>query len=296
MIKTRGFYDLCLQESLFHEEELEQSLKLLYDFGYRTIAVNQMIDDGRIENNKKKKKKKGEPREPLDIVPIPFDLKQIQETANKLNLSNFTVLNRLTVSFANQESLHKITKSPNYKKFHIIAAAPTAHQAFAFTCGSFEADIFTFNPENKFDLRLNRKFYNQLIDRGYHLELQYSYAINDSTSRKNMIHAAHLFYMFGKSKKIIFSSGADSLMHIRSPYDIVNLAFIFGLSEQKCKSAVSDCPNRVVINSVGRRHGKSVMFVENIDKETGRDNMSIENSEEEKEMEKDQPKQKKTKI
>nr|XP_023027682.1 ribonuclease P protein subunit p30-like [Leptinotarsa decemlineata] len=177
------------------------------------------------------------------------------------------------------------TKSPNYKKFHIIAAAPTTHTAFAFTCGSFEADIFTFNPENKFGLRLGRKFYNQLIDRGYHFELQYSHAIKDSTSRKNLIHASHLFHSFGKSKNVFFSSGADCPMYIRSPYDIVNLyPFLHSESENYLEKLVS----------VGRRHGKSVMFVENIDRGTEQDVMMLENSEEEVEI--DQPKHKKTKI
>nr|XP_023028626.1 ribonuclease P protein subunit p30-like [Leptinotarsa decemlineata] len=294
MIQTNGFYDLCLQESFFSKEDLQQAVKELYDVGYRTVAVNQVIDDENTENKKKQKKKKGEPREIQDIVPIPFDLKIIQDVITHLDLKNFTVLNRLTVSFANQESLHKITKSPNYKKFHIIAAAPTTHTAFAFTCGSFEADIFTFNPENKFGLRLGRKFYNQLIDRGYHFELQYSHAIKDSTSRKNLIHASHLFHSFGKSKNVFFSSGADCPMYIRSPYDIVNLGFIFGLNELQCKNAISHCPRKVVVTSVGRRHGKSVMFVENIDRDTEQDVMMLENSEEEVEI--DQPKHKKTKI
>lgn len=70
---------------------------------------------------------------------------------------------------------------------------------------------------------MNRKMYNQLVDRGYHFELLYSPAIVDSTKRKNLIHAAHLFHSFGKSKNIIFSSGAENALQIRNPYDIINL-------------------------------------------------------------------------
>lgn len=65
--------------------------------------------------------------------------------------------------------------------------------------------------------------YNQLVERGYHFELLYSPAIIDSTNRKNLIHAAHLFHSFGKSKNIIISSGANNLAYIRNPYDIVDL-------------------------------------------------------------------------
>lgn len=92
-----------------------------------------------------------------------------------------------------------------------------------FTCSTFEADIFTIDPESKFTLRLTRKLYNQLVDRGYHFELLYSPAIEDSTKRKNIIHISHLYHSFGKSKNIIFSSGAQSHLNIRSPYDVINL-------------------------------------------------------------------------
>lgn len=76
--------------------------------GYRTIAVNQLIDDSNIEP--KKKKKKGEIREPQDVVPLPYDLRKIQEIALKLGYEHFKVLNRLTIAFAGQEVLHKIVR------------------------------------------------------------------------------------------------------------------------------------------------------------------------------------------
>lgn len=281
MFETRGFYDLCLQESLFTQEDSEDVIKRLYDYGYKTIAVNQLIEDKIIEP--KKKKKKGEPRETQDIVPQPYNVAKLQELASNFGYYDFKVLNRLTVSFASQDVFHKITKSPNYKKYDLVACAPTTNQALMFTCNTFEADIFTFNPENKFNLRLSRKTYNQLIERGYHFELLYSPAVEDSSKRKNLIHASHLYHSLGKSRNIFFSSGATTFIYIRGPYDIINLGFIFGLGELQSRCAVNEFPQKIVVNSIGRRHGKAVMFVDNLDKE----------KEEEEDM--DQPKVKKTK-
>nr|CAI5864662.1 unnamed protein product [Callosobruchus analis] len=298
MLKTKGFYDLCIQDTYFNEDNLQKHLSALYNYGYRTIAINQLIDDG--DTEPKKKKKKGEAREPQDVVPIPFDLTKLEQLVNKLEFDSFVILNRLTIQFANLETLHRITKSPNFKKFHIVAAAPTTPQALAHTCSTLEADIFTFDPENKFTLRLNRKMYYQLVDRGYHFELQYAPAILHSTKRKNLIHAAHLFHMFGKSRNIIISSGADRLDLLRGPYDIINLGLIFGLSELQCKTAITHCTRKTVINSVGRRHGKAVMFVENVEKspeviEKDSDVEMIDDSDEDV-MIVDQPKSKKTKT
>lgn len=43
--------------------------------GYRTIAINQILDDSNCEP--KKKKKKGDSRDISDIVPLPVDVKSL---------------------------------------------------------------------------------------------------------------------------------------------------------------------------------------------------------------------------
>lgn len=40
--------------------------------GYRTIAINQVVEEANLET--KKKKKKGEIREVSDVVPAPFEV------------------------------------------------------------------------------------------------------------------------------------------------------------------------------------------------------------------------------
>lgn len=65
-----------------------------------------MIEDGNIEF--KRKKKKGDPRDTLDLVPVPYITERVKDSVSKLKLENFEVLNRLTISFSNQEVLHKI--------------------------------------------------------------------------------------------------------------------------------------------------------------------------------------------
>ncbi|RZC36892.1 ribonuclease P protein subunit p30, partial [Asbolus verrucosus] len=180
-----------------------------------TVAINQTLDSADLEQ--KKKKKKGEPREASDPVPDPYTVTTVS------GCEDLKILNRLTIVFPNQEIIHKIIKSPNYKKYHIVAVQPTTMPATLFVCSNFDGDIFCFNPENKNYLKRNRKIYKQLIDRGYHLEIPYSPAIEDSTKRKNIIHTAHLYHTFVRSRNIIISSSATSPALIRGPYDIINL-------------------------------------------------------------------------
>lgn len=302
MIKSNqtGFYDLNINERCFQEPDLKHTLKALYNLGYRTVAVNQIIEtDGNQEP--KKKKKKGEPRDNADCVPNPYDLQIIRKLATKLDMANITFLNRLTLIFSNQDNMRKFLKSNNFKKYDIIGVIPTTAQALAFTCSSLEADILTFDPQNRFSIKLNRKIYSQLIEKGFHLELTYSFAIEDSTKRKNLIYVSHLYHTYGKSRNIIFSSGAENYMLLRSPYDVISLGFLFGLNELQSKNAVMHHPRNVTVNAVGRRHGKAVMFVENIDDsvevvEDDTEPIIIDSDESEDEnMDTDEPAQKKAK-
>ncbi|XP_060518836.1 ribonuclease P protein subunit p30 isoform X2 [Cylas formicarius] len=252
-----------------------------------------MVEDSNMEI--KRKKKKGEPRDFIDCVPNPIDISKLNQISNELGFKDFTILNRLTVIFSNQDNLHKILKSPNYKKYHIVASLPTSTAAFMFTCSNFDADILTIDPQNKTNIKLNRKLYNQLIEKGCHFELLYSPAIEDSTKRKNLIYTSHLYHSIGKSKNVIFSSGAQDSMLLRSPYDVISLGFIFGLGELQCKASISHCPQRVVINSVGRIHGKSVMFIENTQNERDISLITLSSSDSEEEEMDTKPVQKKCK-
>nr|CAD7206459.1 unnamed protein product [Timema douglasi] len=50
-------------------------------------------------------------------------------------------------------------------------------------------------------------------------------------------------------------------MHIRGPYDIINLALIFGLSEEQSKGAILSRCKALLIRAEGRRYGKAVITV-----------------------------------
>ncbi|KRT80142.1 hypothetical protein AMK59_8233 [Oryctes borbonicus] len=309
MEPVKGYFDYCISEQCLTTEDFIKTKKLLIELGYRTIAINQVLEEANLEP--KKKKKKGEPRDVIDIVPAPVDVAKYQDSGV------LKILNRLTIIFSNQDIFNKITKSPNYKKYHIIAILPLSQNAIHFACSNIDADILTYDPENKISYKLTRKMYNQLVEKGFHYEILYSPVIQDSTQRKNMIHTSHLYHSYGKSKNIIISSGATSSILLRGPYDIINLGIIFGLSEEQAKNSILHCGRNVYLNSptrqafhgnslcttiilfvVGRSRGKTIMFVENVcDTIETSDRNEKENivEDEDEEMELEQPAQKKTK-
>ncbi|XP_066250968.1 ribonuclease P protein subunit p30 isoform X1 [Euwallacea similis] len=285
-----GFYDLNVPESCFGSPYRDLTIETLVNLGFRTIAVNQDVDvDAHSATESKKKKKKGEPREVVEAVPTPFSLDELRNLAK-----NVTFLNRITLIFSRQDSLQRFLKCSNFKKYDLVAVIPTTMQALAFICSNLEADILSYDPQNKLNLKLNRKMYSQLIEKGFHFELTYAPAIQNSSKRRNLINLSHLYHTYGKSRNIIFSSGAISPNFIRGPYDIISLGFLFGLSELQSKNSVLHCPRKVTLNALGRRHGKALMIVENIITMDINDTIIVE-SDEEEDMDTGEPVQKKPK-
>ncbi|XP_071052569.1 ribonuclease P protein subunit p30 isoform X2 [Onthophagus taurus] len=260
MQTAEGYFDYCISEACVIDEDFVVTAKKLEEWGYRTIAINQILHESNQEP--RKKKKKGEPRDNLDIVPVPVDVKKFE------NNTKLKILNRLTISFSNSDIFNKITKSPNYKLYHIIAVIPLTQAALHYTCSSLEADIISIDLENKIPYRLTRGVYFQLVEKNIHFEILYSPTIEDHTSRINMIHISHLYHSLGKSKNIITSSGATKRILLRPPLDVRNLGFIFGLNEEQANNSIL-CNGRIVyLNSVGRKRGKTFMLVENTAEKT----------------------------
>lgn len=61
------------------------------------------------------------------------------------------------------------------------------------------------------------------VKRGVFFEIKYSPLIADSSCRKDIIKVAHNYFVKGKSKSIIISSGATNVFELRGPYDVANL-------------------------------------------------------------------------
>ncbi|KAK4880336.1 hypothetical protein RN001_008482 [Aquatica leii] len=276
---VKGYFDYNISDKCVISGKFENVVKNLYELGYRTIAINQTIEEANLDESTESKKKKKIDK--VELVPAPLEFK-FEEC------KDLKVLNRLTIAFSNQDIITRIIKSSNYKKYHIIAAQPENQQAFQYVCSTMEVDIFSFDPNRKCNYKMQRKLYYQLVEKDVYFELMYAPAIEDSTKRKNIIATAHAYHSFGKSKNIIISSATTNDFLTRSPYDVINLGLIFGLSEGQAKDALFTNGRKLYIRAIGRRLGKTIMIVEN---RLGQEQHETEDEE----MELAQPAQKKSK-
>ncbi|XP_068146249.1 ribonuclease P protein subunit p30 [Drosophila tropicalis] len=263
MEQTKPFYDFCIP---FNKDEkiMRAILKELVELGYKTIAIDQSFD-----HSKKEAGKRGS-----EMFPEPHAIEHLRKEFN----DKLKILQRITILYVDVNVSHAMSVSLNLRKFNIIAGQPKTDAALTHCCTTFNGDIVTFDSVAGSRLLVNRKAYQVGVRRGLYFEIKYSPAIADSNNRKDMIKIAQNYCTKGKSKNIIFSSGALDDFQLRGPYDVANLAFIFGLSEDQGKNAINRNCRQLFLRAESRRLGKTIMFVKSqgpvVFSETSEEDMS----------------------
>ena len=94
------------------------------------------------------------------------------------------------------------------------------------------------------------------VSRGIRLELCYApvIALTDSHARSNVISNAIQMIRASRSRGLIISSEAKNILSLRSPFDVINLASVWGLPQNKGKQALSIEGRNVAINASMKRH------------------------------------------
>jgi ribonuclease P/MRP protein subunit RPP1 len=86
------------------------------------------------------------------------------------------------------------------------------------------------------------------IARGIKIELCYSQGIlsSDPMAKRNLISNATALIRVTRGRGLIFSSEAKSVLGVRAPSDIINLASVWGLGTERGKDGLTKEPRSVV--------------------------------------------------
>ncbi|XP_034945330.1 ribonuclease P protein subunit p30 [Chelonus insularis] len=250
---VKGFYDLCVDVT--NNKDVDGLIKKLYLDGYRIIAINQTIDE-KVLDYKKKTKVNNESKHLLNkLVDTYNDIKRRNNVNEQLIL-----LNRLTFIYSDPAKIYALNQLENFvQTFDLIAVIPVGNDALQYACTNSIADVITINSFCT-SVKLNRKLYSQAVEKGIFFEIQYADLISP-TKRKNMMPLVHSFYIYGKSKNVIISSGASHKIFVRNPYDIINLGCILGLNEIQAKACISTHCQNLLTRSEGRKYGKGLFTI-----------------------------------
>uniref|UniRef100_A0A8C6ZWF8 Ribonuclease P/MRP subunit p30 n=1 Tax=Nothoprocta perdicaria TaxID=30464 RepID=A0A8C6ZWF8_NOTPE len=139
------------------------------------------------------------------------------------------VLNRLTLVVSDPSHCNLLrSTSTNLRLYDIIAVFPKTEKLF------------------------------HAIDRGIYFELLYAPAIKDSTMRRYTISNAISLMQICKGK--VSSRRGNQPLELRGPYDVANLALLFGMSERDAKAAVSTNCRATLLHGETRKSACGVVY------------------------------------
>ncbi|KAK9480323.1 RNase P subunit p30-domain-containing protein [Lipomyces japonicus] len=151
-------------------------------------------------------------------------------------------------------------------KFDIVAVRPTTEKLLLAACTSLELDLISLDLSQRLPFHLRHRTVGAAVARGLKFEICYSSSTRSSSdlnSRRNLIANAAALFRATRGKGIVISSGALSALECRAPYDISNLATLWGFSMEKGKEAVQDGAKSVVVRARARRRSwKGVVEVD----------------------------------
>ncbi|KAF1942604.1 ribonuclease P/MRP 30 subunit [Clathrospora elynae] len=134
------------------------------------------------------------------------------------------------------------------QQYDLVAARPTDERTLQQACQSLDVDIISLDLTRRFETHFKFPMLGTAISRGIKIELCYSQGImsSDPQARRNLISNATQLIRVTRGRGLIFSSEAKSVLGIRAPSDVINLASVWGLGTERGKDGLTKEPRSVV--------------------------------------------------
>ncbi|EQL36741.1 ribonuclease P/MRP protein subunit RPP1 [Blastomyces gilchristii SLH14081] len=230
------FYDLNVPYAP-NDSEIPNTLAFLSELGYTTIALSQSVS-GKL---------------PADLSPPPLP-------ANPPK--SLTLLTRITVNVSDPSQNQRLT--PLAQQYSLIALRPLNEKCLTLACNSLDCDIISLDLSSRLPFHFKFKTLAAAIARGVRLEICYGPGVTGSgaEARRNLIGNAASLIRATRGRGIIISSEAKRALGVRAPFDVVNLACVWGLTQERGKEALCDEARKVVaLAGMKRRSWRGIVDV-----------------------------------
>uniref|UniRef100_K3X2D8 Uncharacterized protein n=1 Tax=Globisporangium ultimum (strain ATCC 200006 / CBS 805.95 / DAOM BR144) TaxID=431595 RepID=K3X2D8_GLOUD len=237
----------------------------LQRLGYATVAVN-----AEYASNDKLKMASDLPPLQLTAADTKAGGKAIKKSklytpnvANALQLSSDAAstkntvrqLKRITLKVEDMNGALALNTSTVIKSYDIVAAEATSAKVFQFLCEQADVDIITFDVTNRLSFQIKRPWVDAAIKRSIYFEITYTPCLGDSAGRRYFFSNASNLVRLTGGKHLLLSSGATRDILLRSPYDVINVGILVGLTYGQALDAIStSCLD--VIAHADKRRGK----------------------------------------
>ena len=199
--------------------------------GYNTIALNHNIT-GQL------------PSEIVNHIPDPLPF---------ATPPHLRILRRCT--------LHLSDPSQNYRlatlaaAYDILAIRPTNEKSLVQAC-SLECDIISLDVGTRFPFYFKHTTLSGALQRGIKFEICYGPGVLNSdggSSRRNLISNATQLIRASRGRSLILSSEAKTALACRAPADVVNMAVMWGLGQERGVEAIGREARSVVVQAEMKR-------------------------------------------
>ncbi|CDK13526.1 Ribonuclease P protein subunit p30 [Caenorhabditis elegans] len=255
--------------------------------GYDAVAIN--IDLGDIsdyyteldmlwtpgsQNNvdgeppKKKKKKQQRKDELADgiagilkkkLIPPPHyvDVSQLNTSELEKRGKVFRQFSRITFTANEQVVINKVFIHPTILSYDIVAVRPGEPSVLDTLSRKTELfDIITIDhlEEERRKWLSVSKVMDRIRNDGVFYEIAYAESLMPAT-RKNTLFNGRVLIRSLKSKNIIFSSGAETMLDLRSPVDVMNMSLLWGVANNEARKMISGFPKNLLLQAECRGTG-----------------------------------------
>lgn len=160
--------------------------------------------------------------------------------------NNLTLLTRLTLIVSDTSQNHRL--SALQSQYDLLALRPTNDKSFQLCCSSLECDLISLDLSQRLPFILKFKTISAAQQRGIRFEICYSPGISGGAdAMRNVISGATSLIRATRGRGLILSSEAKNALGLRGPHDVMNLAHIWSLGQERGKEALCEEAGRLVM-------------------------------------------------
>ena len=189
------------------------------------------------------------------IGKVPIDIpNQIPTPLQFTTPQSLHILRRCTLHLSDPSQNHRL-QSLN-STYDILAIRPNNEKSLQQACQTLECDLISLDLSSRFSFYFKHKTLANALQRGVKFEICYSPGILNSdggASRRNLISNATQLIRATRGRGIVISSEAKRALACRGPADLVNLAVLWGLGQEKGMEAVGKEARNVVVQAEMKR-------------------------------------------
>ncbi|CAB3406330.1 unnamed protein product [Caenorhabditis bovis] len=186
-------------------------------------------------------------------IPLPYfvDLAELNTVELEKRGKIFRQFSRLTFTANEQIVLNKTFIHPTVMKYDLVAVRPGDGSVLETLSRKTELfDIITIDRlENDKAKWLG---YSKVIERmrgdGIYYELTYAECLMPET-RKQALYNGRVLLRSLKSRHVLISSGAECMLDLRAPVDVMNLSLLWGVESSEARKFVSGWPKNLLLQA-----------------------------------------------